>query len=170
MGKKQTLGIVGSILLFAGVFTPIVSLPVVGSMNYFQNGQGDGVFVLVLGLISLVLALTKRYRWLWVTGLLSLGLMMYTFVSFRIRLSGVQAEMKSKLADNPFKGIADVAMQSVQIQWGWAVLQQFALLLTHEWRQCIRHVNKTYWGVSIHTWPARLSLIASRNKTWGKDP
>jgi hypothetical protein len=30
--------------------------------------------------------------------------------------------METKLAGNPFRGIADVAMQSVQIQWGWAVL------------------------------------------------
>lgn len=30
--------------------------------------------------------------------------------------------MESELAGNPFSGIADMAMQSVQLQWGWALL------------------------------------------------
>jgi hypothetical protein len=41
----------------------------------------------------------------------------------------VKAQMQEKLSNNPFKGIADVAMQSVQIQWGWAVLVVGAVLL-----------------------------------------
>src|ERR1043165_399933 len=52
---KYLLGIAGSLVLFVGVFTPIVSMPVVGNVNYFQNGEGDGVIVLILALISLVL-------------------------------------------------------------------------------------------------------------------
>jgi len=127
--KKQLLGIIGSTVLFVGVFTPLVSLPIVGNMNYFQNGQGDGAFVLILAVISLVLALTKRYRWLWATGLLSLALMAYTFVTVQTRLSEAQAKMKSELEGNPFAGIADVAMQSVQLQWGWAVLVVGAALI-----------------------------------------
>jgi len=30
--------------------------------------------------------------------------------------------MESELAGNPFRGLADMAMQSVQLQWGWALL------------------------------------------------
>jgi hypothetical protein len=61
-GKEQILGLVRSAVLFIGVFTPIVGLPIVGTRNYFQNGQGDAVIVLVLALISLLLTLAKRYR------------------------------------------------------------------------------------------------------------
>ncbi|MGB8989707.1 MAG: hypothetical protein WCC37_24130, partial [Candidatus Sulfotelmatobacter sp.] len=39
---KQILAILGALLLFVGVFLPIVSMPIVGSLNYFHNGQGDG--------------------------------------------------------------------------------------------------------------------------------
>jgi hypothetical protein len=129
VGRKQILGLVGSVVLFIGVFTPIVSLPVVGNMNYFQNGRGDGVIVLVLAVVSLILVLIKRYRWLWLTGLLSLGVMVYTFVNFQLRMNEAKAQMEEKLAGNPFRGIADVAMQSVQIQWGWAVMVIGAALL-----------------------------------------
>ncbi len=30
--------------------------------------------------------------------------------------------METELKDNPFRGLADLAVQSVQLQWGWAVL------------------------------------------------
>jgi hypothetical protein len=122
VGRKQILGLAGSIVLFVGVFAPIVSLPIVGSMNYFQNGQGDGVIVLILAVLSLVLVLLKRYRWLWLTGLLSLGMLVYTFDNFRMKMAQMTADMETKMANNPFKGIASTAMQSVQIQWGWALL------------------------------------------------
>src|SRR5207249_2067432 len=33
------LGLIGTITLLVGVFTPIVSVPIVGSLNYFLNGR-----------------------------------------------------------------------------------------------------------------------------------
>lgn len=122
MARKQMLGLIGSLILFVGVFTPIISLPIVGTMNYFQNGKGDGVIILALAIVSLILTLTKRYRGLWLTGIGSLAVMVFTFVNFQMRMSEMQAQMESQLSGNPFRGLADIAMQSVQIQWGWAVL------------------------------------------------
>jgi hypothetical protein len=122
MARKQTLGLIGSLVLFVGVFTPIISLPFVGSMNYFQNGRGDGVIILALAIVSLILTLTKRYGGLWFTGLGSLAIMIFTFINFQTRMSEAKAQMETQLSGNPFRGIADIAMQSVQIQWGWAVL------------------------------------------------
>lgn len=127
--RRQLFGIIGSILLFFGVFAPIISVPIVGSVNYFQNGKGDGVIVLILALISIGLVIIKKYRGLWFTGLGSLIVMLITFVNFQMRLSQMQDEMETKLAGNPFRGIADVAMQSIQIQWGWAVLVMGALFI-----------------------------------------
>ena len=46
-------------------------MPIVGSLNYFHNGQGDGTIVLVLAVISMILAITRRFRGLSVTGLCS---------------------------------------------------------------------------------------------------
>jgi hypothetical protein len=91
-------------------------------LNYFQNGKGDGVIVLVLALISLGLVLAKKYGGLWITGAGSLAVMVFTFVNFQVRMGQMQEKMESELAGNPFRGIADVAIQSIQIQWGWAVL------------------------------------------------
>lgn len=93
-----------------------------GNMNYFQNGKGDGTIVLILAVISLILVLVKRYKGLWFTGFGSVGILSFTFINFQLKMSQIKADMNSKLAGNPFRGFADIAMGSVQLQWGWALL------------------------------------------------
>ena len=61
-------GVVGSGLMAIGVFLPLVRLPVVGTLSYFANGQGDGVLVLVLAILSVLLVLRGAHQWLWLTG------------------------------------------------------------------------------------------------------
>jgi membrane protease YdiL (CAAX protease family) len=122
MNTKKLLGIVGSIVLFMGVFMPIVSVPIVGSMNYFQNGKGDGTIVLILAGISLILVLSGKFKGLWLTGIGSLGVTLFTFILFQSKMSQIKDHMESELAGNPFRGLADMAMQSVQLQVGWAFL------------------------------------------------
>lgn len=91
-------------------------------MNYFQNGKGDGTVVLVLAGISLVLVLAEKFKGLWFTGCGSLGMIIFTFINFQTSMSQAKTDMESDLAGNPFRGLADVAMQSIQLQWGWPVL------------------------------------------------
>jgi hypothetical protein len=128
-GTKQLLGLIGSAVLFVGVFTPIVSIPLMGNMNYFQNGKGDGVIVLVLSVISLIFILLKKFKGLWFTGLGSMAIMTFTFINFQMSLYNTKNQMETELTGNPFRGIADMAMQSVQIQWGWALLIIGAVLV-----------------------------------------
>lgn len=119
---KQLLGILGAATLFIGVFMPIISSPLTGSINYFRNGEGDGMFVIILAVLSMLLSLTKRYRLLWATGGTCAGMILYTFYEFRSRMTQIQADMELQLINNPFRGLADVAIQSVQLQWGLAVM------------------------------------------------
>jgi hypothetical protein len=122
MPQRQILGFIGSLILFVGVFTPILNVPIVGSINYFQNGKGDGVIILVLAVISFFLTLAQKYKALLITGFGSLALLAFTFVNFQLRMSDARAEMERNLANNPFRGLGDAMVSSVQISWGWAVL------------------------------------------------
>jgi hypothetical protein len=122
MISKHQLGLLGSIILTIGVFMPIVSFPIVGSINYIYNGRGDGVLVLMLAVISIILVSLKIYKGLWFTGIGSLWVMLYTFINLQSGISKMKKDLNSDLADNPFRGLADIAVNSVQIQWGWAVL------------------------------------------------
>ncbi len=47
-GPKQLLGLIGASLLFIGVFTPIISYPMIGSLNAFQHTPWEGPLILIL--------------------------------------------------------------------------------------------------------------------------
>ncbi len=87
-------------------------------MNYFQNGRGDGVFILLLAILSVFLTLTKRYHLLLFTGMGSLAILTITFVTFQMRMSEMQSQMNQGMANNRFSGLGDAMFNTIQIQWG----------------------------------------------------
>ena len=132
--KKQILAILGSALQFVGVFLPIVSVPILGSLNYFQNGKGDGSFILILAGISIVLALTRLFGGLWFTGGTSVALLLFTLFRFIHGLGTLREEVKSGISEDALfgklaSGLADTAFNSIQLQWGWAVLLLGSILV-----------------------------------------
>ncbi|MDR1840861.1 MAG: zinc ribbon domain-containing protein [Holophagales bacterium] len=118
MSHRQLLGLIGSTVLFLGCFCPIISAPIVGSMNYFQNGKGDGAIVLMLAVMSLALTLLGRYKILWFTALASAALLLHTFINFQRGMSVLAKESQSE----PFAGLAEGMAQTIQLQWGFALL------------------------------------------------
>ena len=118
MSHRKLLGLIGSTVLFLGVFCPIISAPIVGSMNYFQNGKGNGAIVLMLAVMSLALTLLGRYKLLWFTALASAALLLHTFINFQRGMSVLAKESQSE----PFAGLAEGMAQTVQLQWGFALL------------------------------------------------
>jgi len=43
-------------------------------------------------------------------------------LSFQTKIAEMKSQINSELAGNPFKFLGDIFVQSVQIQWGWALL------------------------------------------------
>lgn len=127
--KRQLFGLIGAAVMALGVFMPLMTGPFGMNVNYFSNGQGDGTFVLGLAVCSAVLVLFRRFTLLWVTGGLSFGVVAYAFFEIQSRISKVKSSMNADLQGNPFRGLADAAMSSVQMQWGWLVLFAGALLI-----------------------------------------
>jgi len=122
MKDSKTLALVGAALLFVGAFMPIISVPIMGSMNYFQNGKGDGVIIVLLAVATGLFAgggYVKHVLW---TGLAAIAMLGFTFFRFQAAMGEVRTKMEGDLADNPFRGLAEAAVNSVQLQWGWAVL------------------------------------------------
>lgn len=122
MDQRQSFGLIGSIVLLIGVFAPIVSIPIIGNINLFQNGRGVGVVVVVLMIISFVVTLMKRYAWLVIAGIISLCITIYTFINMQRILLNFSSQLNTELEDNPFRSIGDLAIESIQFQWGWALL------------------------------------------------
>jgi hypothetical protein len=120
--RNFKLGLLGSITLLIGVFAPIFSVPIIGSINYLGNGKGDGMLVLVLALISFALVFLRKFKALWITGLASTGIMLFTIVSFQIRIAGIKDELQTDSGSNLFAGMMDAMATSAQLQWGWVPL------------------------------------------------
>lgn len=119
---SKILGIIGSLVLFVGVFTPIVRIPIAGSMNYFRNGSGDGVIVIIMAILSLFFVFRGKPAKLFLTASGSLATLIITLLYFNWKMYKMKTEMEESLAGNPFRGLADLAQISIQIEWGWIVL------------------------------------------------
>jgi hypothetical protein len=122
MEKEEIFGYAGSAVLFLGIFAPFISVPVIGSMNYFQNGRGDGVFILILAVIAAILTATKRFWALFPTGSACFAVLTYTFLNIQAKLSEARSQVDHGLEGNPFRAIAELSVNLVQFQWGFAVL------------------------------------------------
>ena len=99
-GTKQLLGLIGSVILFVGLFTPIVNITIIRktiNMNYFQYWKDDGTIILFLAAVSLLFALLKIFKGLWFTGLICMAILVSDFINIQ---------------GSPI----------IQIQWGWALL------------------------------------------------
>jgi hypothetical protein len=38
------------------------------------------------------------------------------------KMSEMRSDMDYELAGNPFKGLAEVMVETIQLEWGWAIL------------------------------------------------
>jgi hypothetical protein len=78
--------------------------------------------VLLLAILACFFILTNRFKALLVAAGLSMAVTLFTLSMLLYRLHSIKASMETDLKDNPFSGLAEMAVQSVQIQWGWLLL------------------------------------------------
>jgi hypothetical protein len=111
LSAYQIIGLSGLAVLLIGAFLPIVRVPLIGTLNYFHNGWGDGVFIVVFSLLAAFFSVTRRPRIVWVIGLLSVALLAFTFTNFYM------AQLSEELDAG-----SGMLWAVVELQWGWPVL------------------------------------------------
>lgn len=119
---RQTLAVTAGILLVFGVFTPIVSFPFVGDVDFFRAGYGDGYILLAMAGLSMALAVTGRWKQVLVPGLGALAVVLWTFLSVQGTVSQARSGAPAALAGNPHEGLAASVMQAIEWKWGWLLL------------------------------------------------
>ncbi|ATO20610.1 zinc ribbon domain-containing protein [Acinetobacter sp. LoGeW2-3] len=129
--KQQLAGLVGGVVLLLGIFLPIVSMPIVGSISVFSSGRADGYVLLGLSIVSLILAFINNIKPLRVTGGISLLIVVIDFIYLLYKLNSIKGDVVDKLEGNPFSGMAEAMMSTVQIQYGWVFLFIGSLLLVY---------------------------------------
>ncbi|MEW6050670.1 MAG: hypothetical protein AB1644_06365 [Candidatus Zixiibacteriota bacterium] len=127
MPRKQVTALFGAVLLLLGVFLPSLSFPIVGYRNYYEQAHWSGIILIAMALVSAAVALVRSYRLLYLTGGISFGVLLYTFIDVQSNLHDANKEID--LDNDLFKELAKVGWRSVQMEWGWAVLLIGTLLV-----------------------------------------
>jgi len=126
---KQIISIIGLVVLFIGIFSPVVSVPMIGNINYFHQQQTSATILLIMIAFSLIFILHRMFVRLFIASMLSLVIVLVGFFELYFKISDVKQEMSRDLAGNPFRGFVDLAMSTIQIQWGWVLLILGAILV-----------------------------------------
>ena len=119
---RRFLGISGSIVLMVGLFMPVFYVPARGMLNYFQHGQEMGTILLLFSIVGLFLAIRGDFALLGVPGLLSLALLMLTFLNFQEGVAVARAGLQSDVLGFDFPGVPNEGITTVRLQWGWVIL------------------------------------------------
>jgi len=109
--KTQALSLIGSGAILIAAFAPLMNVPVVGAVTYF-NGDSQiaivtGVAIIVLGIASLIFALIENYWWLYPTGLSAMLIAIGTVVGWKWYLARA-----SNSPSRPANGLLDYFTQS----------------------------------------------------------
>jgi hypothetical protein len=118
---KKILALVGVAVIVVGLFLPIMSLPIVGSVNMLLpgGGIGDGIFVLVFALVGAGLALVGQVRHVIWPALASLAFIGWKFFQLK---GAVDAGRDQVMAQGGADYVAAYG-DAIQMNYlGWAVL------------------------------------------------
>lgn len=129
MDIRGTFGLFGSLALIIGVFSPVISAPLIENITYYRNGSEFGIAVLVIAGISLLVTFSRMYRVLPLLGAGALGVVGYTFINVQRKFSDARSQVSEGIGEGALRDLANSAIDTVQMQWGWAVLAVGAVLL-----------------------------------------
>jgi len=133
MGFKQIIGIIGSLLLILGVFIPLVKIPLVGGISFYDNSRLEAIIVIIIAVISVFLVVAKRYILLWVSGFALLAVVSVRGIQVIKKLysarSTAEKILGEKLTAKITKKLTHVAIEHVDISWGLVFLIVGAVLI-----------------------------------------
>ncbi len=129
--RRQLFGYIASGVLALATFLPIATLPIVGSLSYFNNGQGDGLFVLLAAVLAGVLVAIKKYKLILIPAGIAMGITIFTLITLMTKINDLKAGLGVSMEGNPFAGLAETLAASVKLEWGWfiLILSEVALVL-----------------------------------------
>ncbi|ACL18040.1 hypothetical protein Mpal_2785 [Methanosphaerula palustris E1-9c] len=93
-----------------------------GMVTMMLAGNTLGRILLIIAIVSLVLTIIRKYRYLLATGLVSLGVVGYELYQFQTQIGQLKA-------GGAASAVAQTLAQSVQFSWGWIPLFLGALLI-----------------------------------------
>lgn len=118
----KLIAVIGSLLFVVVPFAPLISAPMLGRITLFQQGRGDGIALLIVGLIALVLSILGKYWFLWFGGLFGIIEIGNLFLFFYNRFPELIEAYRRETKGNPFAGVGDFALSNIDPDWGSMIL------------------------------------------------
>lgn len=114
--------------MIVGVFLPMVSIPIMRDNSYFELDNTGAMAILVMAGLSALIGVWGRFRLLYITGLLSLGLLIYTYVEIDRRKTAAQSDLRERVIDTPLKNLSQNLISTVGLKYGWPMMMVGAAL------------------------------------------
>ncbi len=111
--NKKTIAIIGSLTVVLGVFCPLFTVPIIGSVSYAGQMQGEGLLLAACAIASLLFALNNVHAPSFITGLLVLCDIALTLSNFFSKIGAMAVD------DNVF---SRAAAKMVSPSFGFAIL------------------------------------------------
>ena len=125
---SRLLGVCGGAVLAAGAAAPLIHIPIAGTISYLQHPNyfsscniGELVILAAAGL-SIVFALLKWFKPLWLTGTIALAQLIATLAIFQHSAAAVVAKADQPDLADPMLMWASAALQHARFEWGIAVI------------------------------------------------
>ena len=127
---SRILGIVGGVLVLLGIFLPLVTVTIgqagmsqsVSFFDSIKGGSWEGWVLLLLGIASIILAVLRQYKFLIVTGVITLAIVVLNYVNMKSSLAKAMGSADPETLER--MGV------DVSTNWlGWLVLIIGSLIL-----------------------------------------
>jgi hypothetical protein len=129
------LALFGGAVLAAGADAPLVHIPIVGSISYLRHpgyftscNVGELIILGAAGL-SIVFAVLRRFKPLWLTGAAALAQLLATVVIFHQTAVTVVAKADQPDLVDPMLMWAGAVLQRARFEWGIALVAGGAVMV-----------------------------------------
>jgi hypothetical protein len=129
------LGLFGGAVLAGGAEAPLIHIPIVGSVSYLRHPRyfsscsiGEMVILTAAGL-SVLFALLKRFKMLWLTGGVALAQLIATIAIFEHDAAAVVAKADQPDLVDPVLMWAGSALEHAHFEWGIAIVAAGAMMV-----------------------------------------
>jgi hypothetical protein len=132
----QVMGVMGGLILAAGVAAPLLHVPIAGTVSYLRHpsympGCYKAGTVVLLGAagLSIILTIVRQFKPLWLTGTVALAQLATTLIAFHQTAATVVARADQPDLVDPMLMWAGAALQRAQLEWGVGVIVVGALMI-----------------------------------------
>ncbi len=129
MWYRRLFALFGSALLTLGIFMPFLGVRYFKDQTYWQLSQSGAIILIALAVLSITIALFRKFGLLYLTGGGALGLLVYSIQQVETRKAGMLADVTQSLSGSPLKGLGTGFVKSLDYRYGWAVMLLGAVIL-----------------------------------------